>query len=863
MASQIRIVLFIFLLFGRSKYCFSAVNENGSANSVGGSKKVVRVGVILDSDSGVGRMTRSYISMAISDFYATYPYYQTRISLSEKNSEKDAVVAASAALDLMKNDGVQAIIGPMWSTEAKFVISLGNKAQIPIISISASSPSFSPSQNPFFIRTCRDDKSQIKPLVSIVQQFGWRQVIVIYEDTEFGNGFIPYLTDSLQQIETRVVYRSVISASSKRQSIWKELEKIKAMETRAILVHMTASFGSELFPIAEEAGMMSKGYVWIITDGLSTLLDPIEKNVSDSIHGVLGLRPYVPNTKHLEEFKTRFNVSEINIYGLWAYDTIWALAKSVELVFSHLNSTKTGVGGLRVSELGPQLLEKLLSTRFEGLSGEFRLIRGQLQVEKFEIINVRRTKGEEVIGYWTEKKEIYIDSGGNGKVANSSSIDELKERIIWPGYYHAKVPPPKGWAIPVSGNKLRIGVPFLADYFKGFVDIKWDPKTLKVTNITGFSYDVFVAALQKLPFDVPHEFFAYVNNSGQMNGTYNDLLYQIKLGNYDAVVGDTTIIANRTAYVDFTLPYSESGVWMVVKVKDEKTKSIWIFLRPLKWTLWLTIAVAFLSTGFIVWILERRTNIDLRGPTHQQLSEVFLFSFLTPVFAHGERVENHWSRFVLTIWVFVAFIVIQSYTASLASILTVQRMQPSFVNVNELRMKDCYVGYTVNSYVRELLTGQLNFKKSRLRPYASHEEFHRALSKGSKNGGVDAMFEEIPYAKLFLSKYCSRYTTVGTTYKSDGFGFAFPLGSPLVPYMSRAILNVTEDHKKMEELELKYFSYQSKCQVYSSTSPANSHGLSAVSFGGLFIMMGLTLLFFCLIFLVKSGCVRTCLRAML
>jgi ionotropic glutamate receptor len=33
---------------------------------------------------------------------------------------------------------------------------------------------------------------------------------------------------------------------------------------------------------------------------------------------------------------------------------------------------------------------------------------------------------------------------------------------------------------------------------------------------------------------------------------------------YDAVIGDTTIVANRSTYVDFTLPFSESGVLMVV-----------------------------------------------------------------------------------------------------------------------------------------------------------------------------------------------------------------------------------------------------------------------------------------------------------
>ena len=42
---------------------------------------------------------------------------------------------------------------------------------------------------------------------------------------------------------------------------------------------------------------------------------------------------------------------------------------------------------------------------------------------------------------------------------------------------------------------------------------------------------------------------------------------------YDAVVGDITIVANRSLYVDFTLPYTESGVSMVVLVKDDKSKN--------------------------------------------------------------------------------------------------------------------------------------------------------------------------------------------------------------------------------------------------------------------------------------------------
>ena len=132
---------------------------------------------------------------------------------------------------------------------------------------------------------------------------------------------------------------------------------------------------------------------------------------------------------------------------------------------------------------------------------------------------------------------------------------------------------------------------------------------------------------------------------------------------------------------------------------------------------------------------------------------------------------NNWSRFVLIIWIFVVLILTQSYTASLASMLTVQRLQPAIADINELLRNGAFVGYQRNSFVRGFLTEQLNFDKSKLRSYSNPDEYHEALSKGSQKGGVDAIFDEIPYIRLFLAKYCSKYTMVGPTYKSDGFGF--------------------------------------------------------------------------------------------
>ena len=83
---------------------------------------------------------------------------------------------------------------------------------------------------------------------------------------------------------------------------------------------------------------------------------------------------------------------------------------------------------------------------------------------------------------------------------------------------------------------------------------------------------------------------------------------------------------------------------------------------------------------------------------------------------------------------------------------------------------------------------------------------------------------------------------------------AFPIGSPLVPYISRAILNVTQDNKKMQELEKKHFGDKTTCQDQSSTLSSDRPSLSVYSFGGLFIVTGLASIGSCLIYLFKFHC---------
>lgn len=112
----------------------------------------------------------------------------------------------------------------------------------------------------------------------------------------------------------------------------------------------------------------------------------------------------------------------------------------------------------------------------------------------------------------------------------------------------------------------------------------------------------------------------------------------------------------------------------------------------------------------------------------------------------------------------MAFILMQSYTANLSAILTLDQLKFAFSD-------SYYVGCQEGSFMKEFLIEQLHISASRLRSYTSVDEYHKAMSLGSKNGGIDAIFDEIPYMKLFLNKYDSQYKMVGPTYRTGGFGF--------------------------------------------------------------------------------------------
>lgn len=441
----------------------------------------------------------------------------------------------------MESDTV-AIVGPQSSVVAHIISHVANELQVPLLSFAATDPTLSNLQFPYFIRTTQSDLHQMTAVSEIVDYYTWREVIAIFIDDDYGRNGVLALDDALAARRCRISYKIGIPPGSEygRSEIMDILVKIALMEARVIVLHVYPDMGFLVFSVARYLGMMGDGYVWIATDWLSSALDSNFRFSSDkmeSMQGVLALRQHTPNSLKKKMFTSKWSKLTggsfgLNSYGLYAYDTIWIIAHALEAFFnqggviSFSNDSRLTAAGLADLHLdamsvfngGKLLLDNIWRTDFVGLTGHLKFDSDRNLVNPaYDIINVIGT-GFRTVGYWSNGSGLSTSRPENLQVNQSRGTQELLS-VIWPGEIVTK---PRGWVFPNNGKLLKIAVPLRVSY-KEFVS------QLPGSNMSkGFCIDVFVAAVNLLPYAVPYQFVPYGN--GKENPSYSELVKLIASG---------------------------------------------------------------------------------------------------------------------------------------------------------------------------------------------------------------------------------------------------------------------------------------------------------------------------------------------
>ncbi|XP_055803219.1 glutamate receptor 3.6-like isoform X4 [Solanum dulcamara] len=788
--------------------------------------QVVNIGCMLSFNTVVGKVTKVAVEAAVEDINSNPNVLGgTKLNMITLDSNSSGFLGIVEAIRFMETD-TMAIVGPQSSVIAHVVSNIANELQVPLLSFAATDPSLSSLQYPFFVRTSPSDKFQMEAIAEMVEYYEWREVIAIYIDDDFGRNGIVALADQLAKRRCSISYKAAMKPEATLDDARDVLVQVALRESRIMVVHTYPSKGLEIFSMAQYLGMIDKGYVWIATNWLSTILDaagPLPSEKKESLEGAITLRVHTPGSELKQKFVSRWSnltrkagvtgPSGMSTYALYAYDTVWLLARAINEFFNQggnvsfskdprlteLNSGSLNLDSMSIFHEGKLLRDNIFKVNMTGVTGPFSFTPDKnLFCPTFEVINVVGT-GFRKVGYWSEYSGLSIVPPETlySKPPNRSASNQQLHSIIWPGQITQR---PRGWVFPNNGRQLIIGVPNRAS-FREFVG-----KRPGSDSFRGYCIEVFTNAVDLLPYAVPYKLVAF--GDGHNNPDDTELMRLITAGVYDAAIGDIAITTNRTKMVDFTQPYIESGLVVVAPVKEQNSNA-WAFLSPFTPRMWFVTGSFFLIVGTVIWILEHRLNDDFRGPPSKQIVTVLWFSFST------------------------------LFTAQMQKLSSPITGIESLVNTKEP------IGYQLGSFARNYLIQELHIDESRLVPLNLPEDYAKALKDGPSRGGVAAVVDERAYMELFLSTRC-QFSILGQEFTKNGWGFAFPRDSPLAVDMSTAILKLSENG----ELQRIHDKWLSGIACTSQNTKLEVDRLQLKSFSGLFFLCGLACFLALLIYFV-------------
>lgn len=822
---------------------------------------VVNIGAVFTFDSVIGRPAKVAMKVAVSDVNSDPRILNgTELNLIMGDAKCSVFMGCIAAFQVLERQ-VLAIIGPQSSSIAHMISQIANGLQVPQISYAATDPTLSALQFPFFLRTTHSDSYQMAAMADLIDYYGWKEVIVIFVDDDYGRNGMAALDDELEKRGSKISYKLPLPTEFNVRDFTEMLNKSKLIGPRVYVVHVNPDPSFRIFSIAQKLQMMTRGYVWFATDWLCATLDsfsPMNQTSLRFLQGVVGLRQHIPQSRKKDAFVSQWRKmqkkglvsSGLNTYGLYAYDTVWAVAYAIDkflkengnISFSASDKLHdmraTQFGKLEVFDNGNFLREQLLQINFTGLTGQIQFDPERNVINgSYDVINIVHTEIRGV-GYWSNYSGLSVlpPEDLKGEQNRNSLLDQKLRIVTWPGGITEK---PRGWEIAANERPLRLGIPKRTS----FVDFVTELNTSH--KVQGYCIDVFNAALKLVPYNVPHTFIPF--GDGRSNPHYDELVQKVADDVFDGVVGDVAIVTNRTRIVDFTQPYAATGLVIVAPVHNTKL-SAWVFLKPFTVEMWCVTAAAFVMIAVVIWILEHRVNDDFRGPPKRQLITMFLFSFSTLFKTNQEDTRSTLGRIVMVVWLFLLMVITSSYTASLTSILTVQQLSSPITGIDSLIASDLPIGYQVGSFAFSYLRDSLYVHQSRLVSLGSPEAYEMALRKGPKGGGVAAIVDELPYVELFLEKQ-KDFGVFGQTFTKSGWGFAFQKDSPLAADLSTAILRLSETGT-LQKIHENWFCKMGCPGWRRRKSEPNQ--LHMISFWGLYLLCGSITLIALLVFLLRT-----------
>jgi len=300
------------------------------------------------------------------------------------------------------------------------------------------------------------------------------------------------------------------------------------------------------------------------------------------------------------------------------------------------------------------------------------------------------------------------------------------------------------------------------------------------TEFTGFSIDLWHALAQSLKVDT-----AWVEVA-----TVGEQLRAVETGKADAAIAAITITKEREAVIDFTQPYFDSGLQILVHAENGRNSHLLDVFDSVPWATIGAILAAFVAIMFVManvlWVVERRTSEHFSKGYLKGIGEgLWAVALIVATGEHGDRqsVKVVKRLIIFFLWL-VGVVLIAQLTATISSTQTVDRLTSKIRGPGDLPGKKIATvrGTVAADYLREQGLQYVEV--------ASAEEGCDLVA----NGGVQAMVFDAPTLQYLASRRGNGVLqVVGPIFEAQKYGIAVADGSALRKRINKALLEMYED----------------------------------------------------------------------
>uniref|UniRef100_A0A8C9RWK8 Glutamate receptor n=1 Tax=Scleropages formosus TaxID=113540 RepID=A0A8C9RWK8_SCLFO len=733
-------------------------------------------------------------------------------------NETDPKSIITCICDLMTKHWLQGVVfGDDTDQEAiaQILDFISAQTHIPILGIRGGSSMIMAAKddNSMFFQFGPSIEQQASVMLNIMEEYDWYIFSIVTTYYPGNKDFVNKVRSTIENSfvgweleEVLLLDMSVDDGDSKIQN------QLKKLQSPVILLYCTKEEATTIFAVAHSVGLTGYGYTWIVPSL------------------VTGDSDNVP----VEFPKGLISVS----YDEWDY-SLEARVRDGVAIIAMATSTMI-LFGIFLLSLFPRYL---MNVTFEGRNLSFSEDGYQMH-PKLVIILLDKDRQWDRVGKWengtlTMKYHVWprfeLYPGAEEREDDHLSIVTLEEA---PFVIVEDVDPLSGTCmrntVPCRNNQTRDSGIYIKRCCKGFcIDI-----LKKIAKSVKFTYDLYLVTNGK--------------HGKKVNGTWNGMVGEVVVKNAHMAVGSLTINEERSEVIDFSVPFIETGISVMVS-RSNGTVSPSAFLEPFSADVWVMMFVMLLLVSAVaVFVFEyfspvgyNRCLADGRepgGPSFTIGKAIWLLWGL--VFNNSVPVQNPkgtTSKIMVSVWAFFAVIFLASYTANLAAFMIQEEYVDQVTGLSDKKFQrpndfspPFRFGTVPNGSTERNIRN--NYKEMHTYMVKYHQRNVDEALHSLKTGKLDAFIYDAAVLNYMAGRdEGCKLVTIGSGYifATTGYGIAIQKDSGWKRQVDLAILQLFGDGE-MEELEALWLTgicHHEKNEVMSSQ-------LDVDNMAGVFYMLG-------------------------